>query len=222
MTKRKNKSKPKSKQKPWITITGRFPSESEFAAEVEAKSHYPPLKDEPIWDPAFPTKKMPYKQALIDIYQTVRKLNNLEEFAQALEDVLPFWIKHSTISAILQQQVALAIQQRGAELRAKYDGDPVPPAIPNTILGQRDWLTDYKRCSQMKAKKVFDEKSAERRWSKIMSKQEIATGLGLVSVYKLNTMIREGTYEINSAGNRQSWQIRIDKLDDSLQQKFKP
>jgi hypothetical protein len=148
MAKCKSKSKPKSKQKPWITITGRFPSESEFAAQTEAKSHYPSVEDEPIFDPAFPTKKAPNKQALIDIYQTVRKLNNFEEFAQALEDVLPFWIKHSTISAILQQQVALAIQQRGAELRAKYDGDPVPPAIPNTILGQRDWLTDYKRCSQ--------------------------------------------------------------------------
>jgi len=63
----------------------------------------------------------------------------------------------------------------------------------------------------------------EGEWSKIMSKQEIATALGLSGVYKLNILVKTAKlYEIRQSGNRESWQIRIDKLDDSLQKKLKP
>jgi len=62
-------------------------------------------------------------------------------------------------------------------------------------------------------------------WSKIMSKIDIATKLGLSSTYKLDEFCKGEVYEIRPAGdgrNRQAWEIRIDKLSDSLQKKFRP
>ena len=64
--------------------------------------------------------------------------------------------------------------------------------------------------------------------SKITSKQVIATALGLTSVYKLNTMIEQGVYDVRPVigktgkKTRQSWQIRIDKLPSDIQKKLKP
>jgi len=67
------------------------------------------------------------------------------------------------------------------------------------------------------------EQKVKLQWSKIMSKQEIATALGLPGVYKLNKLCEAKVYEVKQvAGMRESWQIRIDKLDDSLQKKLLP
>ena len=56
-----------------------------------------------------------------------------------------------------------------------------------------------------------------------MPKQEIATALGLSSVYKLNELVKAGIYDVKQIGkNRQDWQIRIDKLEESIQKKLMP
>ena len=62
----------------------------------------------------------------------------------------------------------------------------------------------------------------KKRWSKIMTKGAIAIAVGVETVHKLNVMVENGTYEIRNAGNRESWQIRIDKLDPLLQKKLSP
>jgi hypothetical protein len=71
------------------------------------------------------------------------------------------------------------------------------------------------------AKRKLKDKAKEKKWSRIMSKQEIATALRLSSVYKLNELAEQGIYEVRQASKkRQDWQIRIDKLDKSIQKKL--
>jgi len=62
----------------------------------------------------------------------------------------------------------------------------------------------------------------EGEWSKPMSKTDIMRrlGLGLKGYRKLNTFTKEHPIR-DVAGNRQLWQIRIDKMPSNLREKFK-
>jgi len=51
--------------------------------------------------------------------------------------------------------------------------------------------------------------STDDEWSRPMSKQTIATALGLSSRDKLTSLAKAGAYQLRQAGNRQTWQIRL-------------
>ncbi len=123
--------------------------------------------------------------------------------------------------AVQREHINLFMQLRNL----RSDAIPVFPRVKNESTADfvdraHNWLVKNFRLNRAEQQPPENETNIE--WSRIMNKQGIATALGLDSVYKLNMLKDEGIYEIRKVGKkRQSWQIRIDKLDKYLQQKLR-
>jgi hypothetical protein len=58
------------------------------------------------------------------------------------------------------------------------------------------------------------------QWSRVTTKADIAEALKLSSEDKLTALAEAGTYRLQRAGNRQSWQICLDGLSDEARKKL--
>jgi hypothetical protein len=68
---------------------------------------------------------------------------------------------------------------------------------------------------------IEQKKASGERWSRPMTKNDIITVLHLDSIHKLNQLVEHGFHSVKQVGNnRQSWQIRIDKLESDIQKKL--
>jgi hypothetical protein len=72
------------------------------------------------------------------------------------------------------------------------------------------------------AKPQPDTAHSERQgeWSRPLSKEVMATALGLLSAYKLTVLAERGVYKVRPAGNRQTWQICLSGLPEEARKKL--
>ena len=145
---------------------------------------------------------------------------SLRDLIHNVRVIYPHWYKLEKTGFFPKhcEKIRKSIAERSVTL---YDPKyPTIQACPEDAHGIHAWTMDALRKMNEKPKTSISNEQPE--FSRIMSKQEMATALGLSSVYKLNVLIEEAVYEVERVGeNRQSWQIRIDKLDKSLQKKLK-
>jgi hypothetical protein len=166
-----------------------------------------------------------YGKKALDDPKRLMEAKTIEEIVAVVESIETFWANMQTsMTPDLPGQVLNELIYRINRFR-EIDGD-IPDA-PINWQGAATWVVNTKRYLQNPTKKSTESHKPSNdklpEWSKIMSKQEITTALGLSSVYKLNTLIEQKVYEVKQVGkNRQSWQIRIDKLPGDIKKKLKP
>ena len=105
----------------------------------------------------------------------------------------------------------------------KTDADFLIRKLDNEYDSAKQALTSKQpTVASGKAETKTEPQNIEGEWSKPMSKTDIMRrlGLGLKGYRKLNTFTKEHPIR-DVAGNRQLWQIRIDKMPSNLREKFK-
>ena len=116
--------------------------------------------------------------------------------------------------------VLKAAKARLVDLRKTCKTIPKLEEIDDLVLLEEEVAAIKKR--KNKTDKVLDKGASKPEWSMVMSKANLATALSLDSVYKFNTLVEGGIYEIRQVGeSRESWQVRIDKLSKHYQEKLR-
>ena len=107
-----------------------------------------PVKNEKPFNPAFPGKKEPGKQAVIDAEQislidktidnTAKDLKDFKAFVKAVKDVEPYWMTYYQSNYPAFQELLKSLGHTTERFRKKY-GSKIP-AMPEDLFSIPDWI----------------------------------------------------------------------------------
>ena len=105
-------------------------------------------KNEKPFDPAFPGKKEPDKQAIIDAEQislldktidtTAKDLKDFKAFVKAVKDVEPYWMTYYQSNFLAFQELLKRLGHTTERFRKKYGSEI--PAMPDDLFSMPNWI----------------------------------------------------------------------------------